>query len=160
MGNCCGFRQVEERQSRQIEAQNRNLVRTVRAAVAESRRREHIRDSRHTPEYRRLYSPRAQYTSYISRTQITPSSSYLRNYTTRAEILIAIRDDLPDYGTLPLCDKTVYNSDCVVCNSSEKMVALNCKHIVCFDCLEKISPRICPICRCEFSSDSIYIFIP
>lgn len=45
--------------------------------------------------------------------------------------------------------------DCVVCFEKDNALLLPCGHTVCFSCVQSLSKKSCPMCRCIFSKEQL-----
>lgn len=47
------------------------------------------------------------------------------------------------------------SNDCCICLEAQDLVILECRHVVCFECLAKMLNTSCPICRYEFNTGNL-----
>ncbi|KAH8807036.1 hypothetical protein DL96DRAFT_588983 [Flagelloscypha sp. PMI_526] len=55
------------------------------------------------------------------------------------------------------CDVCLSQYDCTNTAEHERVIpaVIPCGHVLCLACLQRISPRVCPLCRQRFSADQV-----
>ena len=60
-----------------------------------------------------------------------------------------------DYSAFPSDPKPP--EECSVCYNTEKLLITGCRHVICFECLQKVS-KTCPMCRVSINLDLVKRF--
>jgi hypothetical protein len=60
-----------------------------------------------------------------------------------------------DYSSFPSDPKPT--EECCVCYNTEKLLITGCRHVICFECLQKVS-KTCPMCRVSINLNIVKRF--
>jgi hypothetical protein len=51
-------------------------------------------------------------------------------------------------------------SSCLVCFSSNNLLSISCRHVVCESCFSQLAKHLCPFCRREIDNSFVYRIPP